>query len=161
MSKITPFLWFNQQAEVAVDFYLSVFRNARKGAVAYYPEAASKAAGQPAGSVMTVEFEIKGQKFVALNAGPEFSFTPAISFAVACENQEEIDQLWNALHTGSEIEVCGWVQDKYGVAWQIVPASLQKMISDPDREKVNRVMNAVLQMKKLDLAVLEKAYRGE
>jgi predicted 3-demethylubiquinone-9 3-methyltransferase (glyoxalase superfamily) len=158
MQKITPFLWFDDNAEEAANYYVSIFRNSRIVNFARYGEAGAKASGRAKGSVMTVAFELEGQPFVALNGGPVFAFTPAISFVVNCETQKEIDDLWKKLsHGGEEVE-CGWLKDKYGVSWQIVPAVLWEMVSDPDPEKSESVMQALLRMKKLDIEGLKRAY---
>ena len=154
MQKITPFLWFDTQAEEAANFYVSVFKNARVGAVSRYGDSGPG----PAGSVMVVPFEIEGQEFLALNGGPMFAFSPAISFVVNCETQTEVDELWEKLSVGGETMQCGWLKDKYGLSWQIVPTILGKLVSDPDPVKSNRVMQAMLQMTKLDIAGLRRAY---
>jgi predicted 3-demethylubiquinone-9 3-methyltransferase (glyoxalase superfamily) len=159
--KITPFLWFDTQAEEAANFYTETFKFAKILSTQRYDDAGAKAAGQPAGSVMTVEFEIEGMKFVALNGGPIFQFTPAISFVVDCENQEEVDALWEKLSADPGSEQCGWCKDKFGVSWQIVPTRLNELLSDPDPEKARRAMQAMLTMKKIDIAELEKAVGGE
>jgi predicted 3-demethylubiquinone-9 3-methyltransferase (glyoxalase superfamily) len=156
--RITPFLWFDDNAEEAATFYVSIFRNSRIGNIAHYGEAGAAASGRPKGSVMTVSFTLDGQEFVALNGGPVFTFSPAISFAVGCETQKEIDELWEKLSEGGEELECGWLKDRYGVAWQIMPAALVEMMSDSDPERSERVMRAMLRMKKLDIAGLEKAY---
>lgn len=156
MQKITPFLWFDTQAEEAARFYTSLFKNSRITEVNRYGEGAP----MPAGTVLTVEFELEGQRFVALNGGPQYSFTPAVSFYVDCENQAEVDRLWDALLEGGEPEACGWLRDRYGVTWQIIPKGLTQMLLDPDAEKAQRVMHAMLQMVKIDLAELERAYAG-
>jgi predicted 3-demethylubiquinone-9 3-methyltransferase (glyoxalase superfamily) len=158
MQKITPFLWFDDNAEEAAKFYTSIFRNSRIVNVARYGEAGSKSSGRPKGSVMTVAFELEGQPFVALNGGPAFSFTPAISLFVNCETQKEIDELWEKLTDGGEEVECGWLKDKYGMSWQIVPSGIVEMISDRDPARSDRVMQAVVKMKKLDMAELKKAY---
>lgn len=158
--KITPFLWFDNQAEEAANFYVSIFPNSKIGTVARYDEAGAKASGRPEGSVMTIEFQLEGQEFVALNGGPVFKFSPAISFVVNCETQEEVDGLWGKLSAVKEAEQCGWLQDKYGVSWQIIPKVLGEMLSDKDPKKTGRVMQAMLQMKKIDIAKLEEAYNG-
>lgn len=158
MQKITPFLWFDNQAEEAANFYVSIFRNSKIGSISRYDEAGAKVSGRKEGSVMVIEFELEGQKFTALNGGPVFKFTPAISFLVNCETQEEIDKLWNKLSAVKEEEQCGWLKDKYGVSWQIVPTILGKLLSDKDSEKSKRVMQAMLQMKKIDIAKLKQAY---
>jgi len=161
MQKITPFLWFDHQAEEAAKFYTSVFKNSKVGKSTRYGEAAEKAAGRPAGSVMTVEFELEGQKFTALNGGPVFKFNESISFVVNCETQEEVDYLWEKLTAdgGKEVE-CGWLRDKYGLSWQIVPTVLIEMLQDKDHEKAERVMKAMLQMQKIDIKTLKEAYAG-
>jgi predicted 3-demethylubiquinone-9 3-methyltransferase (glyoxalase superfamily) len=161
MQKITPFLWFDNQAEEAVDFYCSVFKNSKKGNMARYDEESSKAAQRPKGSVMTAEFEIDGQKFVALNGGPVFKFTEAISFVVNCDTQEEVDYYWDKLTEGGQEVQCGWLKDKFGLSWQVVPTILSKLLSDPDPKKSQRVMHAMLQMKKIDIPTLEKAAGNE
>jgi predicted 3-demethylubiquinone-9 3-methyltransferase (glyoxalase superfamily) len=158
MQKITPFLWFDDNAEEAANYYVSIFRNSRIVNIARYGEAGAKSSGRAKGSVMTVAFVLEGQPFVALNGGPEFTFSPAISFVVNCKTQKEIDDLWKKLsHGGEEVE-CGWLKDKYGVSWQIVPAVLGEMVSDPDPEKSESVMQALLRMKKLDIEGLKRAY---
>jgi predicted 3-demethylubiquinone-9 3-methyltransferase (glyoxalase superfamily) len=161
MQKITPFLWFDHQAEEAAKFYTSVFKNSKVGKSTRYGEAAEKAAGRPAGSVMTVEFELEGQKFTALNGGPVFKFNESISFVVNCETQEEVDYLWEKLTAdgGKDVE-CGWLRDKYGLSWQIVPTVLIEMLQDKDHEKAERVMKAMLQMQKIDIKTLKEAYAG-
>ena len=156
IQKITPFLWFDNQAEEAAKFYTSIFKNSKVTTVARYGEAGPG----PKGSVMMVVFEIEGQQFIALNGGPHFKFTEAISFVVNCETQEEIDELWKKLSEGGQEVQCGWLKDKYGLSWQIVPTVMGKMMSDKDPERSQRVMKAMLQMKKLDIAGLEEAYRG-
>ncbi len=158
MQKITPFMWFDDKAEEAANFYISIFRNSRIVSVARYGEAGASVSGRPKGSVMTVAFELEGQEFVALNGGPVFTFSPAISFVVNCETQKEVDGLWEKLSEGGEIQECGWLKDKYGVSWQIVPAVLGELMSDPDPSKSQRVMQAMLQMIKIDIAGLRKAY---
>ena len=154
MQKITPFLWFDNQAEEAVNFYTSVFKNSKPGNVTRYGE------GQPGpqGTVMTASFQLAGQEFIALNGGPHFTFTPAISFFVKCETQGEIDELWEKLSAGGEKEQCGWLKDKYGVSWQIVPAILDEMLQHRDAEVTQRVMSAILKMEKLDIKTLKQAY---
>jgi predicted 3-demethylubiquinone-9 3-methyltransferase (glyoxalase superfamily) len=153
MQKITPFLWFDNNAEEAVGFYASIFKNAKVGDVTR----CSEAGPGPAGSVLTVSFELEGVQFTALNGGPHFRFNEAVSFAVACESQGEVDYFWDRLGAGGQIQQCGWLKDKFGVSWQIVPTIIPKLLSDPDRARVTRVMQAVLQMKKLDIAALEQA----
>lgn len=158
MQKITPFLWFDNQAEEAVNFYTGIFGNSKKLDIARYGEAGPG----PTGSVMTVSFQIEGQNFVALNGGPVYHFTPAISFVVNCKTQEEVDRLWERLTAeGGKPVQCGWLIDKYGISWQIVPIRLVELLSDPDQEKINRVMQAMLKMIKIDIAALEAAYAGE
>ncbi|MGZ7117452.1 MAG: VOC family protein [Methanobacterium sp.] len=157
MQKITPFLWFDNQAEEAMNFYVSVFKNSEVISVTHYGDAGPA----PKGSVMTAKFQIEGQEFVALNGGPQFNFTEAISFVVNCENQEEIDYYWEKLSEGGEEQGPGWVKDKYGLSWQIVPISLQEMMNDEDPEKSGRLMTAMMQMTKLDINKLKQAYNGE
>jgi predicted 3-demethylubiquinone-9 3-methyltransferase (glyoxalase superfamily) len=154
MQKITPFLWFDNQAEEAVNFYTSVFKNAKIGKIARYGESGPG----PAGSVMTASFELEGLEFTALNAGPHFKFNEAISFVVDCKSQEEVDYFWDKLSEGGQIQQCGWLKDKFGLSWQIVPTVLIELMSDPNREKANRVMQAMLQMTKIDIAKLKEAY---
>ncbi len=161
MQKITPFLWFDNQAEEAAKFYTSIFRNAKIHNISRYDEAGAKASGRPAGSVMVVAFTLDGQEFTALNGGPIFKFTEAISFVVNCETQEEVDHYWNNLSSDPKSEQCGWLKDKYGLSWQIVPKQLGEMLSDSDSKKAGRVMQAMLQMKKIDIAVLKQAYDQE
>jgi predicted 3-demethylubiquinone-9 3-methyltransferase (glyoxalase superfamily) len=156
IQKITPFLWFDQQAEKAVAFYTSIFKNSKVEAVTRYGEAGPG----PKDSVMTVAFELDGQKFVALNGGPHFKFTPAISFVVNCETQQEVDEFWEKLSAGGQEVECGWLTDKYGLSWQIVPTVLVEMLQDKDAERSQRVMKAMLQMKKIDIARLEEAYHN-
>lgn len=156
MQKITPFLWFDDKAEEAARFYVSVFRNAKLGNIARYSEEASKASGKPAGSVMTVAFELEGQAFTALNGGPHVHFNEAMSLVVHCETQAEIDEYWEKLSSGSQEGQCGWLKDKYGLSWQIVPAALSKWLSG-DPEKTARVMAAILHMRKLDIQTLQDA----
>src|SRR6185312_4851612 len=155
LQKISPFLWFDQQAEEAANFYISIFKNSRIKTITRYTEAGPG----PIGSVMTVAFELEGQEFVGLNGGPAFKFTEAISFVVNCENQQEVDEYWQKLSAGGQEVECGWLKDKYGLAWQIVPIVLMEMLEDKDTKRVGRVMKAMLQMKKLDVAGLERAYR--
>ena len=154
LQKITPFLWFDHEAEEAVKFYTSVFRNSRIESVTRYGDVGPG----PKGSAMTVAFELEGQKFVALNGGPAFKFTEAISFVVNCDTQEEVDEMWEKLSAGGKEVECGWLKDKYGLAWQIVPTALVQMLQDKDAQKSQRVMKAMLQMKKMDIARLEEAY---
>lgn len=160
MQKIRPFLWFDSQAEAAARFYVSIFKNSRIVTIARYDEAGAAASGRPKGSVMTVTFELEGQAFTALNGGPLFKFTEAISFLVDCKTQEEVDGLWEKLSEGGEKERCGWLKDGYGVSWQIVPAILMELLQDQDAEKAQRVMQAMLAMDKLDIRALRQAYEG-
>jgi predicted 3-demethylubiquinone-9 3-methyltransferase (glyoxalase superfamily) len=160
MQKITPCLWFDNQGEEAANFYVSVFKNSKLGRVMYYGSEGSEITGKTEGEVLTVEFQLEGQDFIALNGGPAFTFNEAISLMVSCETQEEIDELWGKLSVHPESEQCGWLKDKYGVSWQIVPPQLDDMLADPDRDKAARVMRAMLQMKKINLAELQKAYNG-
>jgi predicted 3-demethylubiquinone-9 3-methyltransferase (glyoxalase superfamily) len=158
MQKITPFLWFDDNAEEAVKFYTSIFKNSKIGKIARYDEAGEKAAGRPAGSVMTVEFQLEDQDFIALNGGPHFKFTEAISFVVSCKTQAEVDYYWNKLTAdgGKEVQ-CGWLKDKYALSWQIVPTVLGELLSDKDAAKSQRVMQAMLKMVKLDIKKLKQA----
>src|SRR5882762_806174 len=160
MQKITPFLWFDNKAEEAVKFYTSIFKNSKIGKVARYDKAGEKAAGRPAGSVMTVEFEIEGQRFIALNGGPLFKFTEAVSFVVNCKTQKEVDYYWKKLSAGGKEVQCGWLKDKYGLSWQIVPTVLAELLSDKDAAKSQRVMQAMLKMVKLDIKGLQQAAKG-
>lgn len=162
MQKITPFLWFDKQAEEAVNFYTSIFKNSRIGNITRYDEEGAKVSGQLKGSVMTISFEIEGQEFVALNGGPHFKFTEAVSFVVNCKSQEEVDYYWEKLSEGGDekAQQCGWLKDKYGLSWQIVPTALSEMLNDKSAERSQRVMKAMLQMKKIDLNELKKAYKG-
>ena len=161
MQKITPCLWFDDKAEEAVNFYASVFNKSKIKDVTRYGEAGAKVAGRPKGTVMTVTFELEGQEFMALNGGPVFKFSPAISLMVHCETQEELDELWEKLSSGGEKGQCGWLTDKYGVSWQIVPAVLGEMLQDKDAERSERVMGALLQMNKLDIEALKRAYQQQ
>jgi predicted 3-demethylubiquinone-9 3-methyltransferase (glyoxalase superfamily) len=153
----TTCLWFDGQAEEAANYYTSIFKNSKLGRIGRYTEAGPG----PAGSVMAVEFELGGQKFVALNGGPEFKFNPAISFQIFCGNQDELDYYWNRLSEGGQEVACGWLTDRYGVSWQVIPTGLVDMISDPDPEKAERTTKAMLAMTKLDIATLQKAYAGD
>jgi predicted 3-demethylubiquinone-9 3-methyltransferase (glyoxalase superfamily) len=153
MQKITPCLWFDTEGEAAAEFYTSVFTNSRIVEVARYGSAGPR----PEGTVMTVSFELDGQRFVALNGGPEFTFSEAISFQVECKTQEEVDMFWSKLSEGGEEGPCGWLKDKFGVSWQIVPTVLPELLRDPDREKSQRVMQAMLGMKKIEIDELERA----
>jgi predicted 3-demethylubiquinone-9 3-methyltransferase (glyoxalase superfamily) len=154
MQKITPFLWFDGKAEEAMRFYVSIFNNSKVGAVTRYGDAGPG----PKGTVMVVTFQLDGQEFIALNGGPQFTFSPAISFVVNCETQEEVDAFWEKLSEGGEKLQCGWLRDKYGLSWQIVPTVLGEMMQDKDAEKSQRVMKAMLQMTKLDIKRLKQAY---
>jgi len=158
MQRITPFLWFDTQAEEAVNFYVSIFKNSRIGSIAHYEEEAAKASGRPKGSVMTVAFELDGQEFIALNGGPLFKFTEAISLVVNCETQEEVDHFWKRLTAGGQEVQCGWLKDRFGVSWQVVPTVLGEMLQDKDRGKSRRVMAAMLKMKKINIEALKKAH---
>lgn len=160
MQKISPFLWFDDKAEEAANFYVSIFKGAKVGNITRYGEAAAKASGRPAGSVMTVAFQLNGQEFVALNGGPHFQFNEAVSLVVNCETQAEIDEYWEKLSSSGQESQCGWLKDKYGLSWQIVPTALGKWLSDPDPEKSARVMGAILHMNKLDVQRLQAAYDG-
>jgi predicted 3-demethylubiquinone-9 3-methyltransferase (glyoxalase superfamily) len=157
MQKITPFLWFDGKAEEAMNFYVSVFKNSKVGRVSRYGEAGPG----PKGTVMSATFQLEGQDFFALNGGPQFVFTPAISFFVNCETQQEVDELWDKLSEGGKKERCGWLKDRYGLSWQIIPSILGKLLQDPDAEKAKRVMQAMLQMDKIDIERLKQAHRGE
>lgn len=158
MQKITPFLWFDGQAEQAAKFYTSIFKNSKIGNIARYGEEGERVAGQPKGSVMTVEFELAGQKFVAINGGPQFKFTEAISFVVNCKTQAEVDWYWKKLSAGGHEVQCGWLKDKFGLSWQIVPTILVELLKDKDATKAQAVMGAMLQMVKLDIKKLKRAY---
>ncbi len=160
MQKITPFLWFDNQAEEAVNFYVSIFKNSKIGSVSRYGDEGTEVSGKPKGTVMSVTFQLDGQEFTALNGGPQFSFTPAISFFVNCKTQEEVDELWEKLSEGGEKVQCGWLKDKYGISWQIVPTILGKLLKDKDPEKSKRVMTVMLKMTKLDIDALKKAYNN-
>lgn len=156
MQKITPFLWFDNQAEEAINFYTSVFTNAKVGKVTRYGEAGPG----PAGSVMVAEFELEGMRFTALNGGPHFKFTEAISMYVDCKDQAEVDYFWAKLSEGGQTGQCGWLKDKFGLSWQVVPEALPRLLGDADAAKANRVMQAMLQMNKIEVAKLELAYAG-
>ncbi len=159
--KITPCLWFDSQAEEAAKFYTSIFKNSKIEATTYYDEESSKAAGRPKGSVLTVDFQLEGQSFMALNGGPVFKFTEAVSFVVNCENQKEVDYFWEKLAAGGQEIECGWLKDKFGLSWQVVPTVMMEMLKDKDAQKSQRAMAAMLKMKKLDIAELERAYQGK
>jgi predicted 3-demethylubiquinone-9 3-methyltransferase (glyoxalase superfamily) len=156
MQNVTPFLWFDGRAEEAASFYVSVFKNSRIERTAYYREGSPG----PAGSVMTVEFVLDGVEFVALNGGPQFVFSPAVSFVANCETQEEVDRLWQSLSEGGEEGQCGWLTDKYGVSWQVVPTALSDMLSSADGATAQRAFTAMLGMKKIDISALQRAYEG-
>jgi predicted 3-demethylubiquinone-9 3-methyltransferase (glyoxalase superfamily) len=153
IQKITPFLWFDHRAEEAANFYTSIFPNSKIVKVVRY----GKTGPGPAGSVMTVEFQLEGQTFVALNGGPHFKFTEAVSFVVNCQSQDEVDRYWEKLSAGGAEVQCGWLKDKFGLSWQIVPTALPELLNDPDPKKAERVMKVMLTMKKLDIAALKKA----
>jgi len=154
MQKIIPFLWFDHQAEEAMKYYVSIFKNSKVVSVARYGDAGPG----PKGTVMMATFQLEGQEFYALNGGPKYRFTPAISLFVSCETQEEVDRLWEKLTEGGRADQCGWLQDKYGLSWQIIPTILGKLMSDPDPKKSQAIMKAMLQMAKLDIARLKQAY---
>jgi predicted 3-demethylubiquinone-9 3-methyltransferase (glyoxalase superfamily) len=156
MQKITPFLWFDNQAEEAMNFYTSIFKNSKVGRVSRYGDAGPG----PEGAVMSATFQLEGQEFMALNGGPLFQFTPAVSFFVNCETQEEVDHFWEKVSAGGKQEQCGWLKDKFGLSWQIVPSILGKLLGDKDPAKASRVMQAMLQMIKLDIAALKKVAEG-
>ena len=162
MQKITPCLWFDNQAEEAAKFYTAIFHNSKITSITHYGEAGQEVHGRPAGTVMAVAFELAGQAFTALNGGPMFTFNEAISFQVSCETQKEVDYYWEKLAEGGETKAqqCGWLKDKYGASWQVIPNVLLEMLTDPDAEKSQRVMKSMLQMKKLDIAELQRAYNG-
>jgi predicted 3-demethylubiquinone-9 3-methyltransferase (glyoxalase superfamily) len=157
MNKFTPCLWFDSDAEAAVQFYTSVFKNSKINSVSRYDKASAEVSGRPRGSVMAIGFELDGQAFLALNGGPMFTFTPAISFIANCQNQAEVDELWEKLSEGGEKESCGWLKDKYGVSWQVVPTVLEELLLDKDPAKAERVMQAMLKMTKLDIETLKQA----
>jgi predicted 3-demethylubiquinone-9 3-methyltransferase (glyoxalase superfamily) len=157
VQKITPFLWFDGNAEEAVNFYVSIFKNSKILSVARYGEAGPG----PKGTVMTASFQLDGQEFVALNGGPQFKFTEAISFWARCETQEEIDEMWEKLSAGGAKSRCGWLKDKYGLSWQVVPPILGEMLQDKDAKKSQRVMAAMMQMDKIDISLLRKAYEQQ
>jgi predicted 3-demethylubiquinone-9 3-methyltransferase (glyoxalase superfamily) len=159
MQKITPFLWFDDQAEEAVNFYTSLFKNSKIGRIFRNTEEVAEKTDRPVGSVLTIEFEIEDQKFVALNGGPLFKFNESVSFVINCETQEEVDHFWEKLTAdGGEESACGWLRDKFGVSWQVTPTVLIDMLHDSDQEKSGRVMQAMLQMKKIDIKALKDAY---
>src|SRR5712691_11156820 len=157
MQKITPFLWFDGKAEEAMNFYISIFKNSKIVSVSRYGEGGPG----PKGTVMTGTFQLEGQQFMALNGGPHFTFSPAISFFVNCETQQEVDELWEKLSEGGEKQRCGWLKDKYGLSWQVIPSALGEMLQDKDAEKAKRVMKAMLQMDKIDIEGLKQAYNRD
>lgn len=157
MQKITPFLWFDNQAEEAVKFYTSIFKDSKIGSMARYDDASAAASGRPKGSVMTASFQLEGEEFIALNGGPHFKFTEAVSFVISCDTQKEIDYFWEKLTEDGEESQCGWLKDKFGLSWQVVPGSLGKLIAGSDVEKSKRAMAALMKMKKLIIADLENA----
>ena len=159
MQKITPFLWFDDKAEEAIKFYTSIFKKSKVRKVVRYGEVAANASGRPPGSVMTIEFELEGQAFVALNGGPYFKFTEAVSFVVNCKTQGELDYFWHALSAGGKEGQCGWLKDKYGLSWQIVPSTLGELLGGKDAARTQRVMQALLKMRKLDIKTLKDAAR--
>jgi predicted 3-demethylubiquinone-9 3-methyltransferase (glyoxalase superfamily) len=160
---ITPCLWFDSQAEEAARYYTGIFKNSKIGRISRYGDAGREVHRQAAGTVMTVEFELNGQPFTALNGGPLFKFNEAISFQIMCRTQEEVDHYWNKLSEGGDknAQQCGWLKDKYGLSWQVVPTVLAELMTDPDKEKAGRVMEAMLKMKKLDIAELKRAAERE
>jgi predicted 3-demethylubiquinone-9 3-methyltransferase (glyoxalase superfamily) len=163
MRKMAACLWFDDRAEEAAKYYTSIFPNSKITRVLRYDAASAEASGRPEGSVLTVDFELDGDRFVGLNGGPEFQFSPAISFIVECETQEEIDRYWEKLTAGGDekAQQCGWLADKFGMSWQVVPRKLDDMLADEDRERAERVMKAMLAMKKMDIAALERAYEEQ
>jgi predicted 3-demethylubiquinone-9 3-methyltransferase (glyoxalase superfamily) len=156
MQKISPFLWFDHQAEEAMHHYVSIFKNSKVGKITRYGDAGPG----PKGSVMVAAFELEGQQFAALNGGPQFKFTEAVSFVVNCETQEEVDELWQKLGEGGQFQQCGWLKDKFGLSWQIIPTALVELISDPNPEKSRRVVEAMMRMTKIEIAKLRQAYDG-
>jgi predicted 3-demethylubiquinone-9 3-methyltransferase (glyoxalase superfamily) len=159
MQRITPCLWFNDNAETAVKFYTAIFTNSKINTVTHDGEAGSRASGRPVGTVMTIAFQLEGQDFLALNGGPHFTCSPAISRVANCRTQREIDDLWGKLGAGGRIDQCGWLQDRFGVSWQIVPADISRMVQDSRDGKADRVMQAIPGMKKIDVATLKRAAR--
>ena len=162
VQKLAPCLWFDHEAEEAARYYTGIFKNSKIGRISRHGEAGREIHGRPPGSVMTVEFELEGQPFTALNGGPVFTFNEAISFQINCETQEDVDHYWKRLSAGGDekAQQCGWLKDKYGVSWQVVPTILPKMLMDPDPENSGRAMKAMLQMKKIDIDALKRAYAG-
>ena len=163
MNKITPCLWFDSEAEDAARFYTGIFPNSKITGISRYGEAGREVHGQPAGKVLTVAFELDGRPFTALNGGPQFKFNEAVSFQIPCRNQEEIDYYWDKLTAGGDARAqqCGWLKDRYGLSWQVFPAAVMDMLQDQDRKKADRAMQAMMQMKKMDLKALERAYAGQ
>jgi predicted 3-demethylubiquinone-9 3-methyltransferase (glyoxalase superfamily) len=162
-ANIVPCLWFDSEAEEAAKFYTSVFPNSRINGMSHYGEAGKEIHGKPPGSVLTVDFELNGKQFTALNGGPVFQFNEAVSFQILCETQEEVDQYWDKLTPGGDVNAqqCGWLKDRFGLSWQVVPTVMIEMIKDPDAQKAGRAMEAMLPMKKIDIATVERAYRGD
>lgn len=160
MSKITPFLWFDNDAEEAAEYYTSIFRNSKVTSVTRYSEASAKAARREPGSVMTVAFELDGQEFVAINGGPVFEFTPATSFVVDCRNQTEVDYIWKRLTDGGQEQPCGWLVDRFGLSWQVVPRRAMELLQSEDTATAERAMVALLEMKKIDIETMERACRS-
>jgi predicted 3-demethylubiquinone-9 3-methyltransferase (glyoxalase superfamily) len=160
--KIRPTLWFDTEAEEAAHFYTSIFKDSKLGAVARYPEVGQEITGKEPGSVLTVEFELLGQPFLALNGGPEFKFNESISLQIDCADQDEVDYYWEKLSEGGDpaAQQCGWLKDKFGLSWQVTPKALEKMINSPDRQKAERAFEAMLSMKKIDVAALKRAFEG-
>jgi predicted 3-demethylubiquinone-9 3-methyltransferase (glyoxalase superfamily) len=161
--KITPCLWFDSEAEDAARFYTGIFPNSKITSISHYGEAGREVHGQPAGKVLTVAFELDGRPFTALNGGPQFKFNEAVSFQIPCRNQEEIDYYWDKLTAGGDARAqqCGWLKDRYGLSWQVFPAAVMDMLQDQDRKKADRVMQAIMEMRKMDLKALERAYAGQ
>jgi predicted 3-demethylubiquinone-9 3-methyltransferase (glyoxalase superfamily) len=158
MQRISPFLWFDDKAEEAAVFYTAIFKNSKIRTIVRYGDSGAEVTGRPKGTVMTVAFQLDGQEFVALNGGPQYKFTEAVSFVVNCQTQEEVDEYWKKLSDGGREVQCGWLKDKYGLSWQIVPTILSEILNDPDPKKADRVMKAMLQMKKIDIKGLKQAY---
>jgi predicted 3-demethylubiquinone-9 3-methyltransferase (glyoxalase superfamily) len=163
IQRITPCLWFDTEAEEAARYYCGIFKNSKLGRVSHYGNEGKEVHGKRAGTVLMVDFELNGQKFTALNGGPQFTFNESVSFMIECENQQEIDYYWEKLSAGGDpsAQVCGWLKDKFGLSWQVVPASIGEWLAGPSTEKSERVMAEVLKMKKIDLATLERAYEGK
>ncbi len=160
MQKIIPNLWFDKQAEEAANFYVSIFKNSKIKQVSYYGESGAKAANMPAGSVMTVSFELDGVNFMALNGGPVFKFNEAVSFMINCKDQDEVDYFWEKLSEGGKEGVCGWLEDKYGLSWQVVPDDFAKIMKQSSPEELERIMSALLKMKKIEIETLKQAQKG-